>query len=259
MRILSLKMAFECGVSAHLGGGLSCIDILTVLYGEVMNTGNKNLSFAEKDKFIMSKGHGVLGLYAALAEFEVFPKKLLDTFQKDGSDLVAHPVMKENLGIESSSGSLGQGISMAVGLALQAKKKNYPYKTYVLCGNGECNEGSIWEAAMSAVNFSLDNLTIIVDNNNLQSDGFSKDIMNVSDKYAKIFSAIGCATFEADGHNLMELSKIFKQPQDTVKVIIANTIKGKGISFMENNNDWHHNRLTEEQYQEALQKLGARD
>ena len=257
IRTSALKMAFECGANAHLGGGLSCVDILTVLYGEVMNTSQKNLSFAEKDKFIMSKGHGVLGLYATLAEFGILPKDLLNTFQKDGSDLIAHPVMKEEIGIESSSGSLGQGISMAVGLALLAKKKIYSYKTYALCGNGECNEGSVWEAVMSAVNFSLDNLTVIIDNNNMQSDGSSSEVMNISNRYPAMFKAIGCDTFEVDGHNLAELLEVLRKPQHQIKVIVANTVKGKGISFMENNNDWHHNRLTEKQYQEALLELGA--
>lgn len=257
MRISALKMAFECGVSAHLGGGLSCIDILAMLYGKIMNNADKSLSFAEKDKFIMSKGHGVLGLYAALAEFGIISNDLLATFQKDGSDLIAHPVMNEELGIESSSGSLGQGISMAVGLALLAKKKNYSYKVYVLCGNGECNEGSVWEAVMSAVNFSLDNLTIIIDNNHLQSDGFSKDVMNVSERYSAMFNAVGCNTFEVDGHNLDELLQAFLQPQNQVKVIVANTVKGKGVSFMENDNEWHHNRLIEKQYQSALTELEA--
>ena len=255
MRLLSLKMAYTCGGSAHLGGGLSCIDILAVLYGRIMNTKQTDLPFAERDKFILSKGHGVLGLYAALAEFNIFPKDLLDTFQQDGSDLIAHPVMNEKLGLESSSGSLGQGISMAVGLALLAKKKKYSYKTYVLCGNGECNEGSVWEAVMSAVNFSLDNLVIIIDNNHMQSDGFSRDVMNISDRYAQIFSSMGCDSFEVDGHSLEELCRVFSLPHKQVKVVVANTIKGKGISFMENNNDWHHNRLTEKQYQQALSEL----
>lgn len=255
MRLSSLKMAYDCGGSAHLGGGLSCVDILAVLYGEIMNTSHKFLSFAERDKFIMSKGHGVLGLYAALAEFNIFPRDLLNTFQKDGSDLIAHPVMKESLGLESSSGSLGQGISMAVGLALLAKKQNYSYRTYVLCGNGECNEGSVWEAVTSAVNFSLDNLTVVIDNNHMQSDGLSSNIMDVSYRYPQIFKAMGCDTFEIDGHDLDALSQVFHQPQQQVKIVIANTIKGKGISFMENNNDWHHNRLTEKQYQDALSEL----
>ncbi len=257
MRKNSLNMSFNCGGSTHLGGGLSCVDILAVLYGEILNCKEKNLPFNHKDKFILSKGHGVLGLYTALAEFNIFPKNLLDTFQKNGSDLIAHPVMNEELGLESSSGSLGQGISMAVGLALLAKKKNYDYKIFVLCGNGECNEGSVWEAIMFAVQFSLDNLTIIIDNNHMQSDGLSKEIMNVSCRYVEIFKSFGCSTFEVDGNNISNLIGVFKTPPEIgkPKVVVANTIKGKGVDFMENNNEWHHNRLTENQYLEALKQL----
>ena len=158
MRITALKMANRCGGNAHLGGGLSIMEAMAVLYGAVMNS--RDLPYAEQDKFILSKGHGVLGLYAALAEFGVMDESLLDTFMQDGSDLIAHPVMKPEIGLEASSGSLGQGISMAAGLALAAKKKGYPYQTYVLCGNGEANEGSVWEACMSAVNYKLDNFTL---------------------------------------------------------------------------------------------------
>ena len=249
MRKTALKMALDCGGSAHLGGGLSCIDILAVLYGEIMNCKEKNLPFDKKDKFIMSKGHGVLGLYTALAEFGIFQKELLETFQKDGSDLIAHPVMNEKLGLESSS----------VGLALSAKKKNYDYKTFVICGNGECNEGSVWEAVMSAVQFGLDNLTIIVDNNHMQSDGDSREILDVSWRYAEIFKSFGCETFEIDGNNISEVVEVLKKIPVVGKprAIVANTIKGKGVDFMENNSEWHHNRLTEKQYLEAVGKLEA--
>ena len=259
MRKTALKMAFECGGSAHLGGGLSCIEILAVLYGDIMNTADKNLPFDKKDKFILSKGHGVLGLYTALAEFGILPKELLATFQQDGSDLIAHPVMNVNLGLESSSGSLGQGISMAVGLALAAKKKNYFYKVFTICGNGECNEGSVWEATMSAVQFGLDNLIVIIDNNHMQSDGKSAEVMSASYHYFEMFKAAGCDTYEIDGHNISELLKVFHNPHavSKPKVIVANTVKGKGVDFMEDNNDWHHNRLTEKQYQEALAQLEA--
>lgn len=257
MRENVLKMAFNCGGSAHLGGGLSLVDILAVLYGDIMNTSDRSLPFAVQDKFILSKGHGVLGLYTALAEFGIIDEAVLNTFQQNGSDLIAHPVMNEKLGLESSSGSLGQGISMAVGLALSAKKRNYIYQTYVVCGNGECNEGSVWEAAMSAVNFKLDNLTIVIDNNHLQSDGISSKIMDVSSKYLAMFEALGFQTFEVDGHNITQMQDAFhaKHVEDKPKAIVANTIKGKGIAFMENNNEWHHNRLTKVQYEEALKEL----
>lgn len=257
MRVLSLQMANNCGGSAHLGGGLSLIEAMAVLYGAVMN--DQTLPYPEKDKFILSKGHGVLGFYAALAEFGVIEEKLLDTFLQDGSDLIAHPVMKPELGMEASSGSLGQGISMAVGLALAAKKKGYSYQTYVLCGNGESNEGSVWEACMSAVNFQLDNFTLFLDNNHMQSDGLSETIMDVSDKYAGMLKALGFQVIEIDGNDVEQVYNAFVEPHQLhkPKAIIGNTIKGKGVSFMENNPDWHHNRLTKDQLDTALNEVGA--
>ncbi len=233
------------------------MEVMAVLYGAVMNTTNKSISYDARDKFILSKGHGVLGLYPALAEFGIIDESMLDTFLCDGSDLIAHPVMKPEIGLESSSGSLGQGISMAVGLALAAKKKGYSYQTYVVCGNGECNEGSVWEASMSAVSYELDNFTLFVDNNHMQSDGKSMDILSVSDKYTGMFRALGFQTIEIDGHNIPEIYDAFCEPHVSgfPKVIVGNTVKGKGVSFMENNNDWHHNRLTKNQYEDALAEL----
>ncbi len=257
IREFSLRMANKCGLNAHLGGGLSLIEAVTVLYGAVMNSAKDGLPYSKKDKFILSKGHGVLGFYAALAEFGIIDKTLLNTFLKDGSDLIAHPVMKPEIGIEASTGALGQGISMAVGLALAAKKKGYEYQTYVICGNGETNEGSVWEACMSAVNFRLDNFTLFIDNNNMQSDGFSEDVMNVSNKYSGMLSALGFQVFDIDGNDIKAVYDAFMTRHKTgiPKVIVGNTIKGKGISFMENNNEWHHNRLTEEQLNLALNEL----
>lgn len=254
MRNLALQMAYSCGGSAHLGGGLSLIEALAVLYGDVMNASDRSLSYRERDKFILSKGHGVLGYYAALAEFGILKKTDLNTFLKDGSDLIAHPVMKPEMGLEASTGSLGQGISMAVGLALSARKKGYPYQTYVLCGNGESNEGSVWEACMSAVNFKLDNFTLFLDNNHMQSDGMSESVMNVSDKYTGMFRALGFQVIEIDGNDIKQLYDAFHEPheEECPKVIVGNTVKGKGVSFMENNADWHHNRLTKDQYVTAL-------
>lgn len=257
MRILSLRMANSCGGSAHLGGGLSLIEALAVLYGAVMN--DQRLPYAQKDKFILSKGHGVLGFYAAIAEFGVIDEKLLETFLQDGSDLIAHPVMKPELGLEASSGSLGQGISMAVGLALAAKKKEYSYQTYALCGNGEFNEGSVWEACMSAVNFKLDNFTLFLDNNHMQSDGSSESIMDVSAKYAGMLGALGFQVVEIDGNDIEQVYDAFMEPhqEGKPKAVIGNTVKGKGVSFMENNNGWHHNRLTKDQFDAALKEVEA--
>ena len=255
LRINALKMANRCGGNAHLGGALSIIEVITVLYGAVMN--DPALPYAQQDKFILSKGHAVLALYAALAAFGRMDSGLTDTFMQDGSALIAHPVMKPEIGLEASSGSLGQGISMAVGLALAAKKKKYSYQTYVLCGNGEANEGSVWEACMSAVNFQLDNFTLFLDNNRMQSDGTSKDVLDIADKYTGMLQALGFQVIEIDGNDVGQVYDAFMTPlkKGTPKAIVGNTVKGKGVSFMENNNDWHHNRLTDSQLAAALSEL----
>jgi len=251
-----IKTAYECGVNAHIGGALSFVEIIATLYTFILNCTDKKLEYDKRDKFILSKGHGVLGLYCTLYEFGIISEDMLRTFQQNGSDLAAHPVMNLELGIESSNGSLGQGLSMGVGLALSAKKKNKPYKTYVLAGNGECNEGAIWEAAMSASQYKLDNLTLLIDNNYLQSDGWSKEIMNIN-SFARCFDSFGWQTFEIDGHSIPQIYDALtreKLPGKPV-CIVANTIKGKGISFMENKNEWHHNRLTKELYEQAMSEL----
>lgn len=254
MRKTALDIAFNSGTSAHIGGGLSIIDVLSVLYGDIMNAKDMSLSYDCHDKFILSKGHGVLGLYTALYEYNIIDKSKLETFMKDGSDLIAHPVMKNEIGIEASSGSLGQGISLAVGLALSAKKRGYTYNVYTICGNGECNEGSVWEACMCAASYKLDNFTLYIDNNHMQSDGDSNNIINVSEKYASMLNSIGFETIEIDGNNIEELYNAFheRKVKDVPRAIVGNSIKGKGVDFMENNNAWHHNRLTKEQYESAL-------
>ena len=247
-------MAYSCGGSAHLGGGLSLIEALAVLYGDVMNASLKTLSYSEKDKFLLSKGHGVLGYYAALAEFGIIEENLLDTFMQDGSDFIAHPVMKTELGMEASTGSLGQGISLAVGMALSAKKKNYGYKTYVICGNGECNEGSVWEAALSASFFKLKNLTVIIDENKLQYDGPTDTVLSmhsIEDKWKSFgFDVISC-----NGHSLNELQRAFTTDHEIPLVVIAKTLKGKGISYMENNPAWHNGILTSKLFDTAMDEL----
>jgi transketolase len=255
LRIDALKMANKCGGNAHLGGALSIMEAMAVLYGEVMN--DPGLPYVQRDKFILSKGHAVLALYTALAAFGRMDEGLLNTFMQDGSDLIAHPVMKPEIGLEASSGSLGQGISMAVGLALAAKKKGYTYQTYVLCGNGEANEGSVWEACMSAVNFRLDNFTLFLDNNRMQSDGMSEDVMNIAGKYTGMLQALGFQVIEIDGNDVGQVYDAFMVPHEEgkPKAIVGNTVKGKGISFMENNNDWHRNRLTDTQLAAALSEL----
>ena len=200
----------------------------------------------------------MLALYAAMGETGILTEEQLSTFQKDGSALVAHPVMNEEIGIEASNGSLGQGVSMAVGLALSAKMKNQRCHFYVIAGNGECNEGIVWEAVASAVQFQLDNLTIIIDDNKMQSDGFSKDIVKINN-FGERFGAFGFDVAEVNGHNVHEIEDalVRERVKGVPRVIVANTVKGKGVSFMENNNEWHHKRLTEKDYLRAIEELGG--
>lgn len=257
MRRKMLQVAHACNLSAHLGGGLSIVDITATLYGSVLRYDKNNLAWEDRDRFILSKGHGVLGYFSALWAVGIVPDEVFDAFQTNDADLIAHPVMNLDLGIESSNGSLGQGLSMGVGLALAAKRKNKSHKIYVLLGNGECNEGSVWEAAMSAAHYHLDNLVAIVDNNRFQSDGGSDSIMDCGDFSAK-WKSFGWHAVDVDGHAVGQLLAEFSgnYVQGKPKVLIANTVKGKGVPFMEEKNEWHHNRLTKSQYEQALAEMG---
>lgn len=249
-----IKMAYECNSNVHLGGALSMADILAVLYGEVLRgVGN---SYEERDKFILSKGHGALALFATLGELGVISEERLRTYLADGSNLCAHPVMETEIGIESSNGSLGQGISMAVGMALSAKRKKKDYQVYTIIGNGESNEGLVWEALASASQFQLDNLTVILDDNKFQNDGSSEMVMYCPN-YKERLQAFGFYVVEIDGHNISEIWEALKNEHvDNVpKAIVANTVKGYGVSFMENNNSWHHSRLTQKNYEHAMKEL----
>jgi transketolase len=256
VRVDILKMAHDCDGPAHLGGGLSMVEIMTTLYGRILVFDPTRPDLPTRDRFILSKGHGVLGFFPILAHFGYFEKSVLGTFKQDGSDLVAHPVWKQEFGIESSNGSLGHGLSMAAGIALAGRLRNEKFHSYVLLGDGECNEGSIWEAAMFAVQYKLDNLTAIIDWNGFQSDGASEEIID-NDILAKRWRGFGWNVFEVDGHNFEQLNEVFSTPTKPgcPKVILARTIKGKGVSFMENNNLWHHNRLTEDAYIRARNEI----
>lgn len=260
MRIKILDISHRCNLSAHLGGGLSIVDIMATLYGGVLNLNKDDPRWVDRDRFILSKGHGVLGYYSALLAAGFFTQEVFETFQTNESDLISHPVMNLDLGIESSNGSLGHGLSMAIGIALAAKKRTQPFNTYVLLGDGECNEGSVWEAVMSAAQLHLNNLTAIIDYNRLQSDGDSRNIIDFGDLAAK-FKCFGWNVCEVDGHNIEELARAFTQSfsHAAPKVLVAHTVKGKGVSFMENNNEWHHNRLTKTNYELALAEIGAAD
>lgn len=255
MRRRILDISYACNLSAHLGGGLSMVEVMAVLYGGVLRIDPRNPRWAERDRFILSKGHGVLGYYAALLAAGFIDDATFATFQTNESALIAHPVMNLDLGIESSNGSLGQGLSMGVGIALAARKRCANYRTYVLLGDGECNEGSVWEAVMSAAQLKLGSLTAVVDYNRLQSDGAAGNIIDLGDLGEK-FRQFGWSVQDIDGHSIEDILRAFAVDcGDQPRVVIARTIKGKGISFMENNNEWHHNRLTKSVYESALAAL----
>ena len=257
MRKKALDMALNAGAaSSHFGGGLSIIDITATLYGAIMNLDQKNPKWENRDRFILSKGHGVLGYYTALSEIGYISEEDLKTFEKDGTYLFGHPVMKRSKGIEFSNGSLGMGLSLGIGVALAGKRKNMDYKVYVLMGDGECNEGSVWEAAMAGPHYRLDNLVAILDKNNLQQTGTNSEIMSVGDLASK-WKSFGWKVFEIDGHNVPEIYNTFLSAKDQngPVAIVANTIKGKGFSFAENNNAWHHAPLSSSQYEAALKEL----
>jgi len=258
MRKKVLEMALTAGASSsHFGGGLSIVDITATLYGEIMNLDPKNPEWENRDRFILSKGHGVLGYYTALSEIGYIPEEDLKTFEKNGSYLYGHPVMNRSKGIEFSNGSLGMGLSLGVGVSLAGKRKKLDYKVYVLLGDGECNEGSVWEAAMAASHYKLDNLIAIIDRNNLQQTGGNSEIMSVGDLVSKWIS-FGWSVKEIDGHNFSEIidALVHKKNHKGPYAIIANTVKGKGFSFSENNNAWHHASLSSSQYESALAELG---
>jgi len=257
MRKHVLDMALTAGASSsHFGGGLSIIEITATLYGAIMRLDRNNPEWSERDRFILSKGHGVLGYYTALAEAGFVPLEDLKTFEKTESCLLGHPVINREKGIEFSNGSLGMGLSLGIGVTLAGRRRNQKYKVYVLMGDGECNEGSVWEAAMAASQFKLNNLITIIDRNNFQQTGASSDIMSVGDLAAK-WASFGWNVTEVDGHNVGELYDSLGRVSASEKpaTIIAHTVKGKGFSFSENNNAWHHAPLSKSQYELAVDEL----
>ncbi|MHB1348188.1 MAG: transketolase [Candidatus Humimicrobiaceae bacterium] len=244
---------------AHIGPGLSIVEILAALYMGVMDYDSKNPAWPDRDRFILSKGHGVLGLYAVLTEVGILPFNILKSFYSEDSILAGHPSLNVEIGIEASTGSLGHGLSMGVGLALSAKMDKNDFNTYVLVGNGECNEGTIWEALMAASKYKLNNLTIIIDHNRFQADGLSSEIMDIEPLKDKLVS-FGCFVREVDGHNIGDLLGVLNKnnkSKDRPNAIIAHTVKGKGISFCENNKSYHHTRnFNKELTGKALKELG---
>jgi transketolase len=259
MRKNLLDMAYGVGAgSSHIGGGLSIVDITATLYGAVLKLDPENPEWKDRDRFILSKGHGVLGYYTALAEVGYLTHDELMTFEKPGSDLFGHPVKYRAKGIEFSNGSLGMGLSLGIGVAVSGKMNHHDYRVFVLLGDGETNEGSVWEAALAGPHFKLDNLVAIIDRNNLQQTGAGVDIMNTGDIAAK-WESFGWQVEKVDGHNIGELYDVFSRKNTSGKplAVIANTIKGKGLSFAENNNSFHHAVLTKANYELALSELEA--
>ena len=243
--------------SGHPGGSLSAADIYTYLYFEEMNIEPEDPKKADRDRLVVSKGHTSPGYYSALANRGFFPVEDLKTFRHVGSYLQGHPDMKHIPGVDMSSGSLGQGISAAVGMAVSAKLSGDDYSVYTLVGDGEIQEGQVWEAAMLAAHRKLDNLVVIVDNNNLQIDG-PIDEVNSPYPIDKKFEAFNFHVINVDGHDFDSLRAAFKEARETKGVptaIIAKTVKGKGVSFMENQASWHGTAPNEEQYKVAMEDL----
>ncbi|MDO4166292.1 MAG: transketolase [Eubacteriales bacterium] len=254
--------AVHSAKSGHPGGSLSAADIMTYLYFEEMNVDPQEPKKADRDRFVLSKGHIAPALYSTLAQRGFFPVEDLTTLRHVGSYLQGHPDMKHIPGVDMSSGSLGQGVSAAVGMALSAKLDGAAYRVYTMLGDGEIQEGQVWEAAMFAGARKLDNLVVIVDNNGLQIDG---DIADVCSPYpiADKFKAFNFNVIEIDAHDYDQIDAAFKQAKETKGMptaIIAKSVKGKGVSFMENQASWHGSAPNDEQYEQAmadLEKIGA--
>lgn len=239
--------------SSHLGCALSVIDILTVLYKAIVNAQLIKEKNKNRDYIILSKGHAAAALYAALIGANILPSELANTFSQIGSQLAGHPIKGNLPGIEASTGSLGHGLSIGVGIALSLKNDGLKNRVFVIVGDGECQEGSIWEALMFANRYKLNNLTIIVDYNKLQAFDRTNDLVNL--KFATRFKAFGCLVSEIDGHNYRKLFSTLSRTPKSVHIIIAHTIKGKGLSFAEDKLEWHYKSLNEEQYEQAQKEL----
>ena len=245
--------------SGHPGGALSCADILTVLYFNQMNVDEKKPNDPNRDRLVLSKGHACPALYSVLAQKGYFDKELLKTFRKIGSDLQGHPDMKKVPGVDMTTGSLGQGLSAAVGMAIASKMDKAGCKVYCIVGDGEIEEGQVWEALTAASKNKLDNLCVILDNNNLQIDGEIEKVGGMNNLTER-FQSFGFNVINVDGHNIDNLIDAFttaKQTKGKPSVIIAKTIKGKGVSFMENQAGWHGKVPSEEEYNLAIEELNS--
>jgi transketolase len=256
MRRNIIRLALNGGANGvHVGPALSLVEILACLYLDVLRRKQGN-PLAIEDKFVLSKGHGALGYYVALYEAGVISLETLNTYEKNGGNFPGQPVKNSSAGIVFSSGTLGLGLAFGAGLALGARKAEKDLRAYVVLGDGELNEGSVWESVMFAAHAKLTNLVAIVDRNGMQSDGCTSDVLAVD--IEAMWRGFGWDVIVCDGHNIEQLLAALRaEPCGKPRVVIANTIKGKGVSFMEGNNEWHHNRLTAEQYDQAVAELDA--
>ena len=251
-----LDMLYACQ-SGHHGGSLSCVEILLALYENVMKYDPKNPKWEERDRFVLSKGHACPTLYAVLAEEGFFPKEELKSLRQLHSILQGHPDMHKCPGVDASTGSLGQGMSMALGYALAGKRPGHDFQVYAVTGDGESQEGIIWESAMAAAHYKLDNLTVLLDHNGLQIDGSNDQVMSLGDIVAK-YAAFGWETMVVDGHDIAAITEALKKPRcGKPRFICCNTVKGKGVSFMENQVGWHGKPINQEQYEAAKREVEA--
>ncbi len=258
LRIRALEMAYSAGNDgSHLGGGLSAIEIFAVLYGAVLKYDVCDPCNLNRDRLIVSKGHCVLAYYSALEYAGFLSPDDIGSFEKNGSPFHGHATRDLEKGIEFSGGSLSMGLSFGVGVALACKMRGLSARVFTIVGDGECNEGLAWESLMAAANFKLSNLTVIVDCNGLQYDGRTVDIMN-SDSLSEKYSSFGFRVSEVDGHDCVALYEVLQKSvvEDKPNAIIAHTIKGKGVSFMESRKEWHHSRLSQQQFELAMQEQG---
>jgi transketolase len=256
LRLELIDMLYKAQ-SGHPGGSLSEIEILVALYYRLMNIDPENPCRYDRDRFILSKGHAAPGLYAVLADRGFFPREQLDNLRQAGSILQGHPCMAKTPGIDFSSGSLGQGLSVGAGIALAMKMRRISSHVYVLLGDGELNEGQVWEAAMFAAKMKLDNLTAIIDYNKVQLDGAIEEIMPLG-SLVKKWDAFNWNALETSGHNMEEVLASLSAARSHLgepSVVIANTVKGKGVSFMENKHQWHGKPINEDEYRMARQEL----
>ncbi|HCY88163.1 MAG TPA: transketolase [Desulfobacteraceae bacterium] len=247
--------------ASHLGSALSCVDILTALYWHTLDIGPANIGDHDRDRFILSKGHAISALYAVLAAKGIWDEDLLKTYCAPGSSLAEHPVPFDPPGVETATGSLGHGLSLGLGMALAGRIQQQDYQVYVLGSDGECNEGSVWEAAMQAAAKRVSNLCMIVDFNKWQATGRSCDVAALEPLRVK-WAAFGWDSVEVDGHDMAALVKTLdrsSKERDRPMAIIAHTVKGKGVSFMEDDNNWHYRIPTREEVALAWQELGITD